>query len=160
MNEDIDTEAVDAYAVALGHKKRAYYAQIFEKFERQGPGSKIGWNWSAFVFTGIWALYRKTYGWFLAWLVLTMLMSILIAIKSQLLALISLAITLLAASLFGAYANSLYHIKIKSKLVVRSESSAILQDKNPLSKSGVNSWVPVVFAGLPLLGILAAFVFQ
>lgn len=158
MNEDTHASVARAYVAALGYKKREYYVQIFEKFEREGPGLKISWNWAAFLFTGVWALYRKMYGWFLAWLVFTMLMSIFSTIKSPALALTGLAITLVAASLFGAYANSLYHVKIKSKLVMLSESSAILQDKSSLSKSGVNSWVPVVFGGLPLMGLIAAFV--
>lgn len=158
MNEDTHASVAGAYVAALGYKKREYYAQIFEKFERDGPGLKISWNWAAFLFTGVWALYRKMYGWFLAWLVFTMLMSIISTIKSPALALTGIAITLVAASLFGAYANSLYLVKTKSKFVMLSESSAILQDKSSISNSGVNTWVPVVFGGLPLMGLVAAFV--
>jgi len=52
------------YEVILGNKNKIYYRTKFVQFDRKGPGLKANWNWPAFFVGGVWALYRKMYGWF------------------------------------------------------------------------------------------------
>ncbi len=56
------------------------------------------------------------------------------------------------------FADSLYHAKIKARIdsVTKSTSDASKIDKRLRAKSGVNSWVPIVFGGVPVLGIVLA----
>lgn len=54
------------YEAVIGEKSRAYYLTKFEAFDQASPGLRPGWNWAAFLVGGVWALYRKMYGWFFA----------------------------------------------------------------------------------------------
>ena len=58
---------VDFYETAIGEKNLDYYIGKFHAFDEKGAGLHASWNWAAFFFTGFWALYRKLYGWFVAW---------------------------------------------------------------------------------------------
>lgn len=55
-NETIDGVPVDTVAKLLGPNS-AYYLPRFHRMTH--GGSKISWNWSAFLFTYNWLLYRK-----------------------------------------------------------------------------------------------------
>ena len=71
MNEAINSSPAGLYESAIDEKRRSYYREKFLAFDRRGPGLKASWNWAAFFFGGIWALYRKMYGWFYVWWIAT-----------------------------------------------------------------------------------------
>lgn len=141
------------YKAIIGEKNTHYYLTKFEQFDRQGPGFKASWNWPAFFFTGFWALYRKMYGWFFAFLGLLT--------ASNLFEKAGVAdawVVVLAAQVaFGIYANSIYHGYIRKKIAVSHRLFLEESEQFPHlhSKGGVNDWV--LWLGLvPIVGILAA----
>lgn len=143
------------YEAILGDKNSFYYLSKFEQFDQQGPGLKASWNWPAFFFGGIWALYRKMYGWFFAFWGIAFLSIIFEKGGSPSLSAIVLIAPWIA---FTIYANSLYHGNIKKKiavvqLTVKDESKLLKYLKN---KGGVHTWVIWVSVLLPLIGIVAA----
>jgi hypothetical protein len=143
------------YEAILGEKNRIYYLTKFESFDQQGPGLKASWNWPALLAGGVWALYRKMYGWFFAFWGVAFLSSILEKAGSPGLSAISFLAPWIA---FAIYANSLYHDSIKKKIAVAQltikEESKLLDYLR--YKGGVHTWVIWVFGGLPVIGILAA----
>lgn len=145
------------YKAVIGQKSRNYYLEKFEAFDKQGIGLKPSWNWSALFGTGVWALYRKMYGWFFAWCGVVSLSSIFEKSGSPV---VSGLIGLISLIVFSAYANSLYHNKIKTKIAVAQltfkDDSSLLEYLN--RKGGVHKWVVWVFGGIPIIGIVAAFV--
>lgn len=155
-----DTKPMSLYEAAIGEKNQDYYIEKFEAFDENGAEFIASWNWAAFLAGGLWALYRKMYGWFFAWWLLATVAAVLHEVPSPpvqaWLALI-LCISWLA---FSVFANSLYHAKIKARIdaLAKSTSDASKLDKRLRAKNGVNAWVPVVFGALPVIGILAAVV--
>ena len=143
------------YKAVIGQKSRNYYLAKFEVFDKQGIGLKPSWNWSALFATGVWALYRKMYGWFFAWCGVVSLSSIFEKSGSPV---VSGLIVLVATIVFSAYANSLYHNKVKTRIAVAQltfrDDSAVLEYLN--RKAGVHKWVVWVFGGIPIIGIVAA----
>ena len=49
------------YEAVIGKRNRDYYLSRVEEFEKQRPWIEFSWNWSAFLFGSLWALYRKMY---------------------------------------------------------------------------------------------------
>ncbi len=143
------------YEAVLGEKNRIYYLTKFEVFDQQGPGLEASWNWPAFFFGGLWALYRKMYGWFFALFGMAILTRI---VEKEWSPAIAAIIYLAAGIVFAVYANALYHKSIKKKIAV---AQLEIKDESKLleylrSKGGVHVWVIWVFVGLPVIGILAA----
>jgi Protein of unknown function (DUF2628) len=64
MMETVKEDVANLYKKAIGKRNQEYYLYRFEEFDKAGPGLRTNWNWAAFFFGGIWALYRKMYGWF------------------------------------------------------------------------------------------------
>lgn len=143
------------YEAILGEKSRTYYLTKFEQFDQQGPGFKASWNWPAFLFGGLWALYRKMYGWFFAFLGITFLSSIFEKTVSQGL---STIIFIVPWIVFAIYANSLYLRNIKNKIAVArlkvNDESKLLEYLK--KKGGVHRWVIWVFVLIPPIGIVIA----
>lgn len=143
------------YEAILGEKNRIYYLMKFDSFDQSGPGLKASWNWFAALFCGVWALYRKMYGWFFAWWGLVTLFNISEETGSSDLILVPF---IAAQILFGVYANSLYHNSIKKKIAV---AQLEIEDESKLLeylryKGGVNTWVWWVWISFFVLGVLAA----
>ena len=51
----------NVYAAVIGEKNTVYYLEKFQRFDQQESGLKASWNWSTFLFSGLWLLYRKIY---------------------------------------------------------------------------------------------------
>lgn len=51
----------ELYEAAIGQRNKNYYLARVEEFEKKRPMLETGWNWSAFLFGSLWALYRKMY---------------------------------------------------------------------------------------------------
>lgn len=143
------------YEAILGEKKRIYYLTKFELFDQQPPGLKASWNWPAFLCGGVWALYRKMYGWFFAFWGVAILSNIFEKAGSPGIG----ALVFLAPWIaFTIYANSLYHSSVKKKIAV---AQFTVKDESKLLeylryKGGVHAWVIWFFGLIPLIGILAA----
>ncbi|MDP2152858.1 MAG: DUF2628 domain-containing protein [Methylotenera sp.] len=143
------------YEAILGEKNRIYYLTKFESFDQQGLGLKASWNWPALLCGGVWALYRKMYGWFFALVGVTFLSNIIEKAGSPGLSAIIFLVPWIA---FPIYANSLYHNNLKKKIAVAQltmkEEPKLLEYLR--YKGGVQTWVIWVFGGLPIIGIFAA----
>lgn len=143
------------YDAILSEKNRIYYLTKFEYFDQQGPGLKASWNWPALLAGGVWALYRKMYGWFFAFWGVAFLSNIFEKAGSPGLSAIIFLVPWIA---FPIYADSLYHNSIKKKIAVAQLSAK--EEPKLLEylryKGGVHTWVIWVFGGLPIIGILAA----
>ncbi|SHE21467.1 DUF2628 domain-containing protein [methanotrophic endosymbiont of Bathymodiolus puteoserpentis (Logatchev)] len=146
------------YEAILGKKNRIYYQTKFYQFDQKGEGMLVSWNWSAFFFSGIWALYRKMYGWFFLFLGLSIISNILEKSGASDLSAIILGIP---AVLFAIFSNSLYHKKIVKKI---TKAKNEIDDEDKLLeflkyKGGVNTWVILVCNAMlviSIIGIIAA----
>lgn len=143
------------YEALLGEKNRRYYLTKFALFDQQGTGLKASWNWAAFFFGGLWALYRKMYAWFFALMGISFLSNI---VERTGVPLLSAIVFLMPWIAFTIYANSLYHNHIKNKI---AEAQRTIREESRLldylrGKSGVHSWVIWVFGLIPIIGIVAA----
>ena len=143
------------YEVLLGNKNKIYYQTKFEQFDTKGPGLKASWNWPAFFVGGLWALYRKMYGWFFILLGVFFVSNALEKAEASGLGAVVVTIPWIAYAIF---ANSLYQNNLKKKI---AEAKITIKDENKLIeylryKGGVHTWVIWVFGGILVIGILAA----
>lgn len=142
------------YKAILGEKNYIYYLTKFEQFDLRGPGLRASWNWPALLFSGIWALYRKMYGWFFALWGIAALSAI---VEREGSPSISALVAIAPAIAFAVFANSLYHWSIKKKIAV---AQLTIKDESKLIeylryKGGINKWVFWII-GLIVIGIIAA----
>lgn len=159
MRDFANTKPMGMYEVAIGEKNQDYYLDKFEDFDQKGTGWHASWNWAAFFFTGLWALYRKMYGWFVIWLIILTFFKVFpIGTPSTLTALAMLLVNIALWLGFTVFANSLYHRKVKARLATakNSNSNALRASRKLSAGGGVHTWVPIVFAGIPAIGIVAA----
>lgn len=149
------------YEAVIGEKSRAYYLTKFEALDQMPPGLKPSWNWAAFLVGGVWALYRKMYGWFFAFwgveLATQLAFKVFLKLGSPGAGLFVFFLPWLA---FSVYANALYHRNVKKKIALAQFS---IKDESQLiehlrSKGGVHTWVIWLFGLVPLIGIVAAVV--
>ena len=151
------------YEDILGEKNRIYYLLKFELFDQHPPGlsgsgsKKASWNWAAFLCGGVWALYRKMYGWFFAFWGIATLSSITERAGSPVIGAFIFFVSWVA---FTIYADALYHWNIKGKIAV---AQRMVKDESKLReylryKGGVHTWVMWVFGLLLVIGIVAAIV--
>jgi len=142
------------YKAVLGKANIDYYQNKFEKFDRKGKGLKVSWNWAALLFTGIWALYRKMYGWFFLFWFIAFISHIFEEIgQSE----ISAVVIGIPAILFAIFSNSIYQKKLTKK-IIQAEKKFDDDEDRKLEylhrKGGVNKWVLWVFLILPILAII------
>lgn len=149
------------YEAVIGEKSRAYYLAKFEAFDQMPPGLRPSWNWAAFLVGGVWALYRKMYGWFFAFwgveLATQLAFKVFLKLGSPGAGLFAFFLPWLA---FSIYANALYHRNVKKKIAVAQFS--IKDEPQRIEhlrrKGGVHTWVIWLFGLVPLIGIVAAVV--
>lgn len=144
------------YTILLGEKNCLYYLALFARFEQRKSGLKPSWNWAAFWASGVWALYRKMYHWFLFFCGV-LLCSGFIGISGSIDT--ALGIFFMSALLFAMFANALYYEHIKKKIITTKQN---VKDESRFfeylrSKGGVHQWVIWGFGWLPLSGVLFAF---
>lgn len=149
-------ETKDLYDAIIGKKNRMYYLTKFDEFDQQAPTKlHASWNWAALFFGGIWALYRKMYGWFFVFLGVTFIAGIIEKAGFPVLGPFLLLVPWIA---FTILADSLYHGNVNKKIAAAkrsiSDSSQLLEFLR--HKGGVHTWVIWVSFLLPAIGILAA----
>lgn len=139
----------ELYEATLGEKNQVYYLEKFEYFDQQPPGLKASWNWPAFLAGGVWALYRKMYRWYFAFWGIDILSIIFAKAVSPNIGMLVLCVFWIA---FTAYANSLYHGNVKTKI---TDAQLTIKDEKLLEylrrKGGVHTWVVWVFGWIPLI---------
>lgn len=151
------------YKAAIGEKNTSYYTKKFEQFDRQGAGFHASFNTPAFFFPGLWALYRKMYGWFFVMLGITsiayfMALAFMLGTGAKT---ISGFFYIYGAPhlLFAMFADSIYQRHVRkniaaAQLALRHEPELLAHLR---VKGGVNGWVR--WLGLvPIIGILVAII--
>ncbi len=95
------------YEAYLGERNRDYYLARFQEFDRQTSGLKPSWNWAAFFGGGLWALYKKMYGYFFASCGIVLLYKF---------SYISFTALIVLWSGLTVFANAVYYRVIKKKM--------------------------------------------
>lgn len=155
---------MDLYEATIGQRDKAYYLTKFKQFDQQDLYPQISWNWPAFFFGGTWALYRKMYGWFIAYWVISATVIVIDAVTFTIGKSDGSTVNtdfypfaLLQMVFFGVFANSFYHKNIKKKIAVAQldmhDSPEILTHLQ--YKGGVHTWVVWVFSFVAIVGYLA-----
>lgn len=144
------------YEAVLADCRADYYLPRFAEFDRNDGELIRGWNWGAFFGGGVWALYRKMYGWFFAFWGLSFLA---LVFQAKVSPVFGALVLMIPWQLFTIHANSLYHRHVRMRI---SAAGGINHPAELLAhlrrKGGVHRWALWIFIGLPLLGILAAIV--
>lgn len=149
----------ELYRAIVGKNRRDYYLERFLSFDERGGGLIPSWNFAAFFFSGLWALYRKMYAVFLGTIGIAIAWEV-IAGAMRLEGLLYNLFYLVLWIAYGVYGNSLYHRHALKQLAkARSDSDETLaRQLSVQSKGGVNRWVffliPAVFIAGVLAGIL------
>jgi hypothetical protein len=145
------------YEMLIGKKSTTFYLQKFELFDKHPSSLNASWNWATFCFTGVWALYRKMYGWFFVFLGISVLSTVL---AKSTYPWASLIVLLPAWIVFAVYSNALYHLHIKNRMLKISNKHSNEHEMYLAfaGKSGVNLWLIIVFVFLPIIGVFAAII--
>jgi hypothetical protein len=139
----------------LGDKNKAYYLTKFALLEQKGSGLKPSWHWPAFFFGGLWALYRKMYGWFAILVSVTILAN---ALERAGASTASALVFIISWFAFAIFANALYKHHLRKKI---EEAKMTITDQDTLlthlrSKGGVHTWVVWFFVFFAAAGMLTA----
>lgn len=123
--------------VQLVGENTTYYLRAFRKMKAEG--SSASWNWSAFFCSTYWLIYRKMYGWGMAFLV-TELLGLMLAIDAPfLIAFIWNLLFLIGAVFFVIYANKMYYNSLMAK---KEKAKALPPEQRPAyynKHGGVNT---------------------
>lgn len=164
-------EAAALCAAFIGSKESQYYLSQFERLAGEEPNKKPivrvfpafrytttslarTWNWSSFLLSYAWALYRKLYGWSAALFAASFVCFMAIGEGTRALGLVSLVATW---AVFATYANALYYAKAKEAIseARRSADSEEQIIAKVRDKGGVEGWASLVGVGHVLFGVPA-----
>lgn len=143
------------YEAAIGQKNQAYYLDRFEQFDKNRYGFHASWNWAALFGAGVWALYRKMYGWFFATWAFGIILNMVMKLNPPpVVGLLYLA----PWFCFAIFGNSLYYRKVIAQIASAQKSNAderkVIRRLN--GSGGVHTWVLYVVGAIPVIGIVAA----
>lgn len=154
--KSLGSTANPLYEAVLADCRADYYLPRFAEFDNRNEELVRGWNWGAFFGGGVWALYRKMYGWFFAFWGLSFLA---LVFQTKVSPVFGALVLMVPWHLFTIYANSLYHRHVRMKI---SAAGGINNPSELLAhlryKGGVHRWVLWIFIGLPILGVVVALV--
>ena len=143
------------YEAIIGEKNRDRYLAKFAVFDRQPGKLTASWNWSAFLFAGTWALYRKMYSWFFALWSLAAIAHIIAKAGLPRFSALAFLASLVA---FGIYADAIYYRRAKAKITEASHFNEPAARLDYLrKKGGVHTWVLWVLAFM-IIAIIASIV--
>lgn len=142
------------YETAIGDLHTDKYLQRFARYDGKRGWYLPSWNWNAFLFMGVWALYRKMYKNFWYFAVIFGLFSF--AEEATGLEDLFLLTWALTAVFYGLAGDYFYYRHVRD----------VLQQAEPLSAAerlpffekngGVLPWVPWVFGVLGVIGAAIA----
>lgn len=136
---------IELYKPCIGKKNQTYYLNQFQQLKKSN--NRISWNWSAFIASNFWALYRKMYTWFVVITLIGYVVSYAVIDASLIVKILAFFIQ---NGLFALYANYLYlgdvHSKICSATQKSTNDQALLKELT--RKGGVNNWVLYGFVGI------------
>lgn len=130
-------------------KNVGYYNQKFNQITK--TGNKRTWNWSAFLFTAYWLIYRKMY-----------LQAGLVFLGVTVVAMIPFIGPLINLCIYvgiGMYANSMYLDNANKKLNEIYTMGYEPKEEIIMKKGGVNIVVPLIIVGITILFIVIAALF-
>jgi|GEM_PF-4695338 len=145
----------------LGEKNKDYYQSKFEQFGLASGKYQISWNWPAFLLGGTWALYRKIYGWFFVWWIVS---AFIIGFNKAIGRAddpwldVGFFIQVFVNIIFALFANSLYRNNLQKKI---EKAYATISDEYKLIQhlghvGGVNAWVIWFAVSASVIGFLLA----
>lgn len=147
----------ELYAAEIGSRNQEYYLEKFACIDEADGRFIPSWNWAAFLFSALWALYRKMYGLFFATVAAAVLWEAIVA-GLQLSWPLGNLFYFAAWVLFGLFGNALYY-KHASKKIEKAIALVGDSDRAALEigfKGGVHMWVvPVFILGPFLAGVFA-----
>ena len=129
--------------------KAEYY--LIEKEILERSGSRISWNWPAFLFSFLWMYYRKM------WAQATLAAFICIILNASILFNWGVGIVMLLA---GMYGNSIYITHAKKK-VAEIDIAGVSPDQRleSLAMAGSPTWIPVIIGFFVTIAITVLLIF-
>lgn len=124
----------------IGERHTEYYLKKFAVFDRRGGRYFPTWNWSAFLFMGVWALYRRMNRNFWKFAVFFGPASFLEEVLGEEGIFILMWI---ATAIFYGLSGDYYYYQHIRHLAETDDSAA--GGETLRQKGGVRSWVPYVF---------------
>ena len=113
----------ELYKIMLSQEEdHVQYLVAFEKFDRMLEGLKPSWNQSAFWLSGLWALNRRMYNYFMVWVVVILFISLIYnlicagAHSCEDATILGWLIYIFMSTLFGLFGNSIFYLHIKRKI--------------------------------------------
>ncbi|MBI5729967.1 MAG: zinc-ribbon domain-containing protein [Ignavibacteriales bacterium] len=139
----------------------SYYLSSWELIE--STNSKYSWNWSAFLFTYFWLLYRKMYSTALIVFIVFFIADLIFLSTVESRSLIMWIINLIMIGLFGGFGNYFYltHTKKKLSTMIIEFSDEEQLEQHILKKGGISplsAWMPFII--IIIIIILAKLVNQ
>lgn len=124
------------YRAAIGERSQDYYLRHFARFDGEGK-TGTSWNWAAYWTTFNWLVYRKMWGWALAYVTALIGLALLVFGLGKLVLnysdtsaiLLSLLLLTAAFVLPGLYANSWFYTHCNEKI------TAVLQKTPELKQA-------------------------
>ena len=157
MNQNIENsenlietaiEEPDNLETQLIDRSTSYYISKFRIM--RDDDTAITWNWSAFLFTYFWLLYRKMYRIGIGLVVFSQVLSITL----RLLSVPNLTRSLISASIgliFGFVGNSLYMQSIEKTIEALNDLEGKERDELLLKRKGVNPRAVILFISVSVL---------
>lgn len=166
MSETDGAAQEQLYRAAVGPRKESYYVPRFLKFDTAGD-SRVSWNWPAFFVTFIWMLYRRMFGYALAYffvlpIALYLVGFALVAALGPFAGIASYYAVALGVIfiLVPMFANALYHRCVKRKIAKKAAAGPATKDlineleRGPHTSNAALIVVPIFLVFI--VGILAA----
>ena len=128
--------------------KASYY--LIEKEVLERSGSRISWNWPAFLFNFLWMYYRKM------WAQATLTAFISIILSASIVFNWGVGIVMLVV---GMYGNGIYVTHARKK-VAEIDVAGVNPDQRleSLAKAGGTTWLPVVIGLFVIIGLTILFI--
>jgi Tfp pilus assembly major pilin PilA len=166
MNADLSDSMEALYRAAVGPTKSDFYVPKFIRFDQSGA-SKVSWNWSAFLVSFYWFLYRRMYGY---WAIYCLLIPMALAIAGGIVgaiggselgsSLYSLATLGYSVVLIPMYANALYHRAIKQRIETLRQKVHDPATRLAVLENGPHTshviWIVLAFFVIVVIALLAA----
>lgn len=154
----------ELYRAAIGPRGQDYYLRHFAKFDADGKTS-ASWHWPAYWTTLNWLVYRKMWGWALAYIAALLGLALLIFGIGKLLLDYSDATGLVMFLLFltaafvlpGLYANAWYYNYCSEKISAALRNTAEVKDACAVLSAQTSSkrrWVTLASANVAVLALV------